>query len=89
MALGAYRLDVLRLVVGESVAMAMVGVVIGIGASFALTHLLAKMLYGVTVHDPITLAGCAILLVSVALAASCVPARRAMRVDPLVALRDE
>jgi predicted permease len=89
MALGAYRLDVLRLVVGESVAMAMVGVVIGIGASFALTRLLAKMLYGVTAHDPITFAGCAILLVSVALAASCVPARRAMRVDPVVALRDE
>jgi len=89
MALGAYRLDVLRLVVGESVAMAMVGVAVGIGASFALTRLLAKMLYGVSAHDPITFAVCAILLVSVALAASCVPARRAMRVDPVVALRHE
>ena len=89
MALGAYRSDVLRLVVGESVALAIVGVAVGIGGSFGLTRLLAKMLYGVSAHDPITFFGCAILLLSVALAAACVPARRAMRVDPVVALRDE
>ena len=89
MALGAYRSDVLRLVVGESVALAIVGVAVGIGGSFGLTRLLAKMLYGVSAHDPITLFGCAILLLSAALAAACVPARRAMRVDPVVALRDE
>lgn len=66
-----------------------VGVCLGVGTSFALTRLLAKMLYGVSAHDRITFVGCAILLVSVALAASCVPARRAMRVDPVVALRHE
>lgn len=88
-ALGAHRSDVLRLVIGESVAMAMVGVAVGICAALGLTRLLAKMLYGVSVHDPITFAGCAILLMCVALTASCVPARRAMRVDPIVALRHE
>jgi predicted permease len=88
-ALGADRSHVLRVVVGDSVAMAIVGIAVGIGAAFGLTRLLAKMLYGVSAHDPITFAGCAILLVSVALAASCVPARRAMRVDPVVALRHE
>jgi predicted permease len=88
-ALGANRSDVLRLVVEESVAMAIVGVTVGICAAFALTRLLAKMLYGVSAHDPITFAGCAVLLMCVALAASCVPARRAMRVDPVVALRHE
>ena len=88
-ALGAHRADVLRLVVGDSVAMAMIGVAVGICAALGLSRLLAKMLYGVSAHDPMTFAGCAILLVSVALAASCVPARRAMRVDPVVALRHE
>jgi putative ABC transport system permease protein len=88
-ALGADRSHVLRLVIGDSVAMAMVGVAVGIGTGFGLTRPLGKMLYGVSAHDPITFAGCAILLVSVALAASCVPARRAMRVDPVVALRHE
>jgi predicted permease len=88
-ALGADRSHVLRLVIGDSAALAIVGVALGIGASFGLTRLLAKMLYGVSAHDPITFAGCAILLVSVALTASCIPARRAMRVDPVVALRHE
>lgn len=88
-ALGAHRSDVWRLVVGDSVAMAIVGVAIGLGAALGLSRLLSKMLYGVSAHDPVTFAGCAILLVCVALAASCVPARRAMRVDPVVALRHE
>jgi predicted permease len=88
-ALGANRSDVLRLVLGESAAMAIVGVTLGIGAAFGLTRLLAKMLYGVSAHDPFTFAGVAILLTAVALAASYTPARRAMRVDPVVALRHE
>jgi putative ABC transport system permease protein len=88
-ALGACRSDVLRLVLGDSAAMAIVGVAIGIGAAFGLTRLLAKMLYGVSAHDPFTFAGVAILLMFVALAASYAPARRAMRVDPVVALRHE
>jgi predicted permease len=88
-ALGAYRSDVLRLVLGESAAMTIVGVTLGIGAAFVLTRLLAKMLYGVSAHDPFTIAGVAILLLIVALAASYIPARRAMRVDPIDALRHE
>ena len=88
-ALGANRSDVLRLVLGESAAMAIVGVTLGIGAAFGLTRLLAKMLYGVSAYDPFTFAGVAIFLTVVALAASYTPARRAMRVDPVVALRHE
>lgn len=88
-ALGAYRSDVLRLVLGESATMAIVGVAVGIAATFGLTTLLANMLYGVSAHDPFALAGAAILLLFVALAASYVPAQRAMRVDPVVALRHE
>jgi predicted permease len=88
-ALGADRSHVLRLVIGDSLVMAIVGVAIGVGAAFGLTRLLAKMLYGVSANDPITFAGCAILLVCVAVMASSIPARRAMLVDPVVALRDE
>ena len=89
LALGANRSDVLRLVLGESAAMAIVGATLGIGAAFGLTRLLAKTLYGVSAHDPFTFAGVAILLTAVALAASYTPARRAFRVDPVVALRHE
>lgn len=88
-ALGASSLDVLRLVLRESVITAVSGVLIGMAAAFGLTRLLAKMLYGVSTHDPLTLAVVAILLMLVALAASYVPARRAMRVDPMVALKYE
>jgi len=88
-ALGADRSHVLRLVIGDSLVMAIVGVAIGVGAAFGLTRLLAKMLYGVSANDPITFAGCAILLVCVAVMASSIPARRAMLVDPVVALHQE
>ena len=88
-ALGARRWDVLRLVLSHSVKMAVFGVLIGVAASLVLTRLMDKMLYGVSATDPATFFAVAILLTSVALAASYIPARRAMRVDPIVALRYE
>jgi predicted permease len=88
-ALGARRWDVLRLVLGHSVKMAVLGVFIGFAASFALTRLMDKMLYGVSATDPVTFLAVAVILMSVALAASYIPARRAMRVDPIIALRYE
>jgi len=88
-ALGARRWDVLRLVLTHSVKMAVLGVLIGVAASLALTRLMDKMLYGVSATDPFTFLAVAIVLTFVALAASYLPARRAMRVDPIVALRYE
>ena len=88
-ALGARRWDVLRLVLNHSVKMAVLGVLIGVAASLALTRLMDKMLYGVSATDPFTFLAVAIVLTFVALAASYIPARRAMRVDPIVALRYE
>jgi predicted permease len=89
MALGAERNDVLRLVIGHGATMALIGVAIGIGAALGLTHLMANQLFGVSAHDPWTFAGVAMLLIVVAVAACYIPARRAVRVDPMVALRHE
>jgi predicted permease len=89
MALGAQRGDVLKLVLGQGVVMAGVGVGIGLAASFGLTRLMKQMIFGVTATDPVTLAGVSLLLTAVALLACYVPARRAMRTDPVVALRYE
>lgn len=89
MALGAQRSDVLRLVIGHGTKMALVGVAVGIVAALGLTRLMANQLFGVSAHDPLTFAGVAALLIVVAAAACYIPARRAMRVDPIVALRHE
>jgi len=88
-ALGAKRMEVLRMVLREGMKMTVLGVVIGFLAALALTQLMASMLYGVSATDPLTFAGVAAILMIVALVASYVPARRAMRVDPIVALRYE
>jgi predicted permease len=89
MALGAQPSDVLRLVIGHGTRMALIGVAIGIGAALGLTRLMANQLFGVSPHDPLTFTGVAILLIIVAVAACYIPARRAMCVDPIVAMRYE
>jgi putative ABC transport system permease protein len=89
MALGAPRRDVLRLVLGHGGKLALAGIICGLLASFGLTHLMKTFLYGVRATDPLTFTGVAILLMFVALMACYLPARRAMRVDPMVALRHE
>ncbi|HKV26851.1 MAG TPA: ABC transporter permease [Candidatus Acidoferrales bacterium] len=89
MALGAQPRDVLRIIVGEGARLAAIGVAIGIAASFAATQLMSSLLFGVRATDPLTFVAVAVLLTLVALAASYIPARRAMRFDPMIALRYE
>ena len=89
MALGAARSRVLGLVVSQGMALAGAGVVIGLLAAFGLTRLLSTQLYGVSATDPVTFVLVSGLLVGVALLATLLPAMRATRVDPVVALRDE
>jgi predicted permease len=89
MALGARRRELMRLVVRRGLLLALAGSVIGIGTAMALTRLMAAMLYDVRPYDPATFAAVGILLVLVALAACLIPARRAMRINPMVALRYE
>jgi putative ABC transport system permease protein len=89
LALGAQRRDLLRLVMGQGLTLTMIGVAAGLALSFGLTRFLSSMLFGVGAADPITFVAIALLLALVALMASFVPARRAMKVDPIAALRHE
>lgn len=87
MALGAQGSDVLRLVVKQGMALALGGVVVGVGAALALTHLLTRLLFNISATDPLTFALIALLLTAIALLACWIPARRATKVDPMTALR--
>ncbi|MGH9777491.1 MAG: ABC transporter permease [Candidatus Acidiferrales bacterium] len=89
MALGAQRRNVLSLILGQGALLAVLGVAVGLASAFALSRLLSTLLYRVAATDPLTFVGVSVLLLFVTLLASYVPARRAMRVDPMVALRYE
>jgi putative ABC transport system permease protein len=88
-ALGAAKSNVLSLIVGQAMSLAGIGIVLGMGASLMLTRLMASLLYGVSATDPVTFSAIALLLAGVALVACYLPARRAAKVDPMIALRYE
>jgi putative ABC transport system permease protein len=89
MALGAQVSDVMRLMIGQGMKLAFVGVAIGLVASLALTRTMKSLLFGVSATDPLTFAAIALLLITVALLACFVPAQRAARLNPFIALRNE
>ena len=89
MAVGATRLSVMKMILGESTAMALIGVVLGLIGCIAATRVLSTFLFGIKATDPFTLGGVALFLVAAAAVASYIPARRGASIDPLVALRME
>lgn len=89
MALGAQRRDVLRLVLGEGMLLALAGTALGVAGAFASTRLMASQLFGVSATDPFTYASISILIIAVALLACYLPARRASAIEPMEALRYE
>jgi putative ABC transport system permease protein len=89
MSLGAQPGEVLLLVIGQGFRLAAAGLVLGLLAAFALMRLLSTLLFGVSAHDPVTFAGVSLVLASAAILACYLPARRATRVDPIIALRYE
>jgi putative ABC transport system permease protein len=89
MTLGGQRDDILRLILGQGAMLALIGVAIGIAAALGLSRFLSSLLYGVKPTDPLTFLVVTVVLVLIALLACYIPARRAMRVDPMVALKYE
>jgi putative ABC transport system permease protein len=89
LALGAQSHNVLRMIVGQAMKLTLIGIALGMLGAFALTRLMSSLLFDVSTTDPITFVAVALLLLLVAILAAWIPARRATRVDPMIALRSE